>query len=95
MSRRLTRPKKHRLAQVIVDTIRNEPGAKIKIDEQELRWKIFTWIEQILELDETIDKRVRARLRRSRHVPEGSSEWQILYRQYYDEELQGLSKYRR
>ena len=95
MSHRLSRPKMHRLAQVIVETIKKQPGVKMTLGEKELRWKIFTWIQQILQLDEAIDQRVKARIRKSRRVPEGSSEWQILYRQYYEEELQGLSKYRR
>lgn len=35
-----------------------------------------------------IDRKVRAKIESlSRGVPEGSSEWDILYRQYYNEEL--------
>jgi len=94
--RRLSREKVHRLAEIVVDVLQKHPGVTIRRDLRQLRWDVFTWIDQVLQLDEEIDARVREKLRRAyRRVPEGSSEWQILYRRLYDEELQGLGKYRR
>jgi len=94
--RRLSREKVHRLAEIVVDVLQKQTGVTVRRDLRQLRWEIFTWIDQILQMDEEIDARVREKLRRTyRHVPEGSSEWHILYRRLYDEELQGLSKYRR
>ncbi|MCS7313799.1 MAG: DUF507 family protein [Acidobacteria bacterium] len=94
--RRLSREKIHRLAEIVVDVLQKHPGVTVRRDLRQLRWDVFTWIDQILQMDEEIDARVREKLRRAyRHVPEGGSEWQILYRRLYDEELQGLGKYRR
>ena len=93
---RLSRPKLHRLANLVVETVQKEPGAKLHGDPQELRWKVFNWIQQILELDDAIDQKVRRRIARTRpHLPPGSDEWQVLYQQYYNEEIQGFGKYRR
>ncbi|GBC83710.1 hypothetical protein HRbin11_00128 [bacterium HR11] len=94
--RRLSREKIHRLAEIVVDVLQKHPGVTVRRDLRQLRWDVFTWIDQVLQMDEAIDARVREKLSRAyRHVPEGSSEWQILYRRLYDEELQGLGKYRR
>lgn len=38
--------------------------------------------------EETIDKKVRGKIASlKRGVPEGSAEWDVLYRQYYNEEI--------
>lgn len=96
MSNRLSRAKLHRLSDIILETLEQTPGLHIHTGAQDLRWKIFTWIQQILELDEAVDRKVRQKIAKTRpSLPQGSNEWQILYQQYYNEELQGLGKYRR
>ncbi len=46
-------------------------------------------ITNSLSYDEAIDKKVRAKLASySRPLPEGSSEWDVLYQKFYQEELQ-------
>ena len=49
-----------------------------------------------MAFDDRLSQRIREKLRRMhRKVPEGSSEWQILFRKMYDEELQAIGKYRK
>ena len=45
-----------------------------------------------LKKEERIDKIARQKIEsQTRPIPEGSEEWDILYRKYYEEELQGLT----
>ncbi len=93
---RISRAKMRRLAHVIVQALAAAPEVQVRTERGQLEWDIFTWIEQIMAFDDRLSQRIREKLRRMhRRVPEGSSEWQILFRKMYDEELQAIGKYRK
>ena len=49
--------------------------------------KIFHLIEAEMKTDEAIEALVRRKIEsQRREIPEGSSEWDVLYRKYYEEE---------
>ena len=53
---------------------------------------VLAEIKQVLEQDHETDARIDAAVRKkiaslSRRVPQGGREWDILYRQYYEEEV--------
>ena len=78
--------RKSHLAHVIVAAFRKEGLADI--DNEVL---VMREIKHLLDLEHVVDERIDAAARRkiaslSRHVTPGSSEWDILYRQYYEEE---------
>ncbi len=83
---RFSEGRKSHLAHLIVNTLREEGLADI--DNERL---VLAEIKRILDQDHAIDARIDALVRRkiaslSRHVPPGSAEWDVLYRQYYAEE---------
>ena len=48
---------------------------------------------EFLQIDEALDAKVRHKIQSlSRRVPEGSSEWDVLYRQYFEEEKRKLGR---
>jgi len=74
------------LAHLIIKTWREEGLAEIENERLALME-----IKRVLTLDHVADDRIDAAVRRkiaslSRQVPPGSREWEILYRQYYEEE---------
>jgi hypothetical protein len=74
------------LAHLIVKTWRDEGLAAIENERLALME-----IKRVLTLDHVADDRIDAAVRRkiaslSRQVPPGSREWEVLYRQYYEEE---------
>jgi hypothetical protein len=78
--------RKSYLAHVIVSTLRNEGLADIENERL-----VLAEIKRILEQDHEDDARIDAAVRKkigtlSRRVPPGSREWDILYRQYFEEE---------
>ncbi len=84
---RFSEARKSYLAHLIVRTLREEGLAEI--DNERLA---LAEIKRVLEQDHAVDARIDALVRRkiaslSRGVPSGSREWDILYRQYYEEEL--------
>lgn len=66
--------------------------AEIRADRLVLT-EIKAALSEILNVDDAIDGRVRRKIASlSRRVVEGSSEWDVLYRQYFEEEKRKLTR---
>ena len=84
---RFSEGRKSFLSHLIVKTLREEGLAEVENERL-----VLAEIKRILDLDHAVDARIDAAVRRkiaslSRKVPEGGREWEVLYRQYYAEEL--------
>ena len=93
---RLSEDKVAHLTQLVVDRLRS--GAQgdvhhVKADIVPLRRVIRDELRAFLMRDEAIAESARKKIRSlSRTVPEGSQEWDTLFRQHYDQELARLRK---
>jgi hypothetical protein len=56
-------------------------------EPKEIRQQIVKLIEGEMKADEMIDALVRRKLETQKRVVEGSDEWEVLYRKYYEEEV--------
>jgi hypothetical protein len=79
--------RKSYLAHRILEAFEKEGLAKVRNQRLALNE-----IKRVLELDHQVDEQIDALVRRkiaslSRRVAPGSREWDVLYRQYYEEEL--------
>lgn len=85
---RLSSAKINHLANLIMDHLRTDGGIEFFVEEREIRVEVARVIQDELKDDEVIDQAVRYKIEsQSREIPEGSEEWDILYRRYYDEEM--------
>ncbi len=58
------------------------------IDEGAARKEIRRAITDYLKVEDQVDDRVKSRIASySRRIPEGSGEWEVLYRKFYPEEM--------
>jgi len=90
---RLSREKVTRISHQVAEALRVDPDLILKTDLNDLRLEIIRVINNRLKIDEMLDLKVRERIASfKRKIPEGGQEWQILYRKYYDEELNVLGK---
>jgi hypothetical protein len=84
---KLSREKILRLSHQVLDYLNSDNGIEYFVDPQELRQEIVRLITEEMRTDERIDALVRRKLEsQKRGIPEGSEEWDILYRKYYEEE---------
>lgn len=84
---KLSREKQIALSHVVLDYLLRDDGVEYFDEPQELRGKIFHLIEAEMKTDEAIEVLVRRKIESQRRdIPEGSSEWDVLYRKYYEEE---------
>ncbi|MGH9332441.1 MAG: DUF507 family protein [Vicinamibacteria bacterium] len=90
---RLSNAKINHLANLVMDYLRSEQGVEFFEEEGDIRLEIARVIQEELKDDEVIDTAVRYKIEsQTREIPEGSEEWDILYRRYYDEEMSKRKK---
>ena len=75
------------LSHVAIAYLKDEPMVEFFADPKEIRAEIFKFTENEGKVDEAIDIAVRQKIEtQKRGIPEGSEEWDILYRKYFEEE---------
>ena len=90
---RLSNAKINHLANLIMDYLRNDAQIEFFDDELDIRMEVARVIQEELKDDEIIDQAVRYKIEsQSRNIPEGSEEWDILYRRYYNEQMGNRQK---
>ena len=84
----LSDEKQMHLSHVILGSFKNMPQASlVGVEAQALR-EVKKVIAEHMKVEAELEQKVRHRLKSySRPVPEGSQEWDVLYRKTYEEEL--------
>ncbi len=89
---RLSRDKINLLSHRVADTLAEIDEVTFKEDRNTIRLAALEtlnkWLKKESEMHETARRKIESQ---SRTIPEGSPEWDILYRKYYEEGLQTLT----
>ena len=84
---KLSRDKVVRLSHLIFNEFNNDEEIEFFAEPSEIRQEIFKMISDEMKADEAIDAVVRRKIEsQKRTIQEGSDEWDVLYRKYYEEE---------
>ncbi|MDH7512591.1 MAG: DUF507 family protein [Clostridiales bacterium] len=93
MSNRLSREKVNFLSKQILNLLYNNEQVEFMDDPNEIRLTIVRAIEEEMRLYDSLDKKAVEKIQsQKKSIEEGSREWEILYRKYYNEELAKLGK---
>ena len=93
MSSRLSREKINSLSKQILGLLSNTDQVEFLDDPNEIRLVIVKAIEEEMRLYENLDRKAIEKIQsQKKSIEEGSREWEILYRKYYNEELTKLGK---
>ena len=85
---KLSRERVLNLSHLILNYMNNEDALEYFDEPQQIRQTIVQIITGEMRADEMIDALVRRKIEsQKRPIPEGSDEWDVLYRKYYEEEL--------
>jgi uncharacterized protein len=88
---RLSRDKVNKLAHVVSDALADTPQVDFVEDRNTIRLEIRKVLEELLNQEARIDQSARQKIEsQKRTILEGSQEWDILYRKYYNEEVKKL-----
>jgi hypothetical protein len=94
MSLKLSRNKVNCLASLITQYVEKNEELDYMGDIGNIRYRIIRLINDELKTFEQIEEAARERMRtQKRNVPEGSREWEILFRKFVTEDLNNLGKY--
>ena len=94
MSQRLSREKINFLSKQILDQLFENDQVEFFDEPNEIRLSIVKSIEEEIELYSLIDKKAIEKIQsQKKAIEEGSREWEILYRKYYNEEITKLGKF--
>jgi uncharacterized protein len=88
---RLSRDKVNKLAHAITDTLAGMDQVEFLEDRNSIRLEVRRIMEELLAQEAKIDAEARRKIEsQKRTILEGSQEWDILYRKYYNEEVKKL-----
>jgi len=90
---RLSREKINFLSRIMLDYLFGNDQVEFLDDPNEIRLSIVKSIEEEIKLYNVIDKKAVEKIQsQKKAIEEGSREWEILYRKYYNEEISKLGK---
>jgi len=85
---KLSREKINEMSHKMAAMLRRTPRVKFNMEWNDVRLEILRAITEILQAEDRIDHAARVKIKsQKREIPEGSEEWDLLFRRYYDEEL--------
>ncbi len=88
---RLSRDKVNKIAHVVSDSLAEMPQVDFVEDRNTIRLETRKILEELLMQEARIDQSARQKIEsQKRTILEGSQEWDILYRKYYNEEVKKL-----
>ena len=88
---RISRDKLNKLAHVVADTLADTSECDFLEDRNTIRQAARGILEKLLMEELRIDQAARLKIASQRKIiPEGSQEWDILYRKYYNDEVKKL-----
>jgi len=88
---RLSREKVNKLSHLVTEELVRLDNLEFIEDRNTIRLEIVKVLNEELKKEETLDQEARKKIAsQKKTVPEGSLEWDILYRKYYAEEVKKL-----
>ena len=88
---RLSREKIVRLSHCITDQLVGSTDVEFIEDRETIRQQIIATLNSLLKVEESIDTEVRKKISsQKKDIPEGSPEWDILFKKYYGEEMKRI-----
>ena len=88
---RLSRDKVNKLAHSVADALATMDDVEFIEDPNAIRMEARRILEELLAAEERIDLAAKQKIESQRRtITEGTQEWDILYRKYYNEEVKKL-----
>jgi hypothetical protein len=88
---RISRDKINVLARAVSEALATLDGVEFVEDKNTIRQEVRKILEDLMLQEKRIDQAARQKIEsQKRTILEGSQEWDILYRKYYNEEVKKL-----
>jgi hypothetical protein len=83
------------LSHLFVNALEDEESIDFLADLNDVRLRMLQILEAELVKEDELEEGIRRKIAsQKRDVPEGSAEWDLLFRKYYDEEMKKVKRVR-
>jgi len=83
------------LSHLFVNALEDEESVEFLLDPNDIRLRMLQILEAELVKEDELEEAIRRKIAsHKRDVPEGSAEWDLLFRKYYDEEMKKVKRVR-
>jgi len=83
------------LSHLFVNALEDDDDVEFLRDPNDIRLRVLQVLESELMKEEELEEAIRRKIASHRRdVPEGSAEWDLLFRRYYDEEMKKVKRVR-
>jgi hypothetical protein len=83
------------LSHLAVNLLEDDDGVEFLRDTNDIRLKVLQILEAEMAKEEEMEETIRRRISsQKRDIPEGSAEWELLFRKYYEEEMKKIKRVR-
>ena len=83
------------LSHLVINALEDDDQVEFLKDQNDIRLKILQILEAEMARQEEIEEGIRRKIQAQRRdIPEGSAEWELLFRKYYDDEMKKIKRVR-
>ena len=83
------------LSHLFAHALEDDDGVDFLRDINDVRLKMLQILEAEMLKEEEMEEMIRRKIaHQKRDIPEGSAEWELLFRKYYDEEMKKVKRVR-
>jgi len=83
------------LSHLVIHALEDDDQVEFLRDQNDIRLKILQILEAEMVRQDEIEEGIRRKiLSQRRDLPEGSAEWELLFRKYYDDEMKKIKRVR-
>jgi uncharacterized protein len=95
MALRLSHERCVHLSHLFVNLLEDDDSVDFLGDPNDVRLRVLQILEAEMLREEALEETIRQRIAAHRSdLPEGSAEWDLLFRKYYDEEMKKVKRVR-
>jgi len=83
------------LSHLVINALEDDDQVEFLRDPNDIRLKIVQILEAEMARQDEIEEGIRRKiLSQRRDLPEGSAEWELLFRKYYEDEMKKVKRVR-
>ncbi len=83
------------LSHLFVNALEDDDTVEFLSDPNDIRLRVLQLLEAEMLKDEELEESIRRKIAgQRRDIPEGSAEWDLLFRKYYEDEMKKVKRVR-
>ena len=83
------------LSHLVINALEDDDQVEFLHDANDIRLKVLQILEAEMARQDEIEEAIRRKiLAQRRDLPEGSAEWDLLFRKYYEDEMKKVKRVR-